>query len=499
MDIFAGALGVIILVVVIAVAIIALIVFIIISRTWYRTAAADEALVITGKAKRGQEHSKIEVISGGGLFVNPFTQRSSKLSLRSRSIEIKPTAQAANGVTVDVEGIALVKVGSAPEAIRRAAERFLSQDRAIEAFTTEVLEGALRGVVATLTVETLMKDRKALAEQIAEGIEADLERQGLVLDSFQILGITDQGGYIEALGAQELQRVHREADTAKIDAERAVAKRQIETNTETLYERTAFQESEAAAKAKVGRANAEAEQAEALRRAELQQAVLEQEAQNKQSQLDAEVKKVADATLYEQERRADATAYQQSKEAETRKLVSEADAAARTTAARGEAVARTTAAEAEATARRAKADADAHARRVEAEAEAEAIRKAGEAEAASQLALGEAVEKHEQALITQRLIDQLVPMVAEFAKAQQAIDGYTVITTDGGAQHQVAESAATMRAPFDAIKNATGIDLGALIQSSVEGERTGDALARGMRGAAPAAPAAPKQGGETAE
>jgi flotillin len=344
-----------------------------------------------------------------------------------------------------------------------------------------------------------MKDRKALAEQIAEGIEADLERQGLVLDSFQILGITDQGGYIEALGAQELQRVHREADTAKIDAERAVAKRQIETNTETLYERTAFQESEAAAKAKVGRANAEAEQAEALRRAELQQAVLEQEAQNKQSQLDAEVKKVADATLYEQERRADATAYQQSKEAETRKLVSEADAAARTTAARGEAVARTTAAEAEATARRAKADADAHARRVEAEAEAEAIRKAGEAEAASQLALGEAVEKHEQALITQRLIDQLVPMVAEFAKAQQAIDGYTVITTDGGAQHQVAESAATMRAPFDAIKNATGIDLGALIQSSVEGERTGDALARGMRGAAPAAPAAPKQGGETAE
>jgi uncharacterized membrane protein YqiK len=48
-DIFAGALGVIILVVVIAVAIIALIVFIIISRTWYRTAAADEALVITGE------------------------------------------------------------------------------------------------------------------------------------------------------------------------------------------------------------------------------------------------------------------------------------------------------------------------------------------------------------------------------------------------------------------------------------------------------------------
>jgi flotillin len=96
-DLFTGALGLVILIVVIVIAVIALIVFIIISRTWYRTAAADEALVITGKAKRGQETSKIEVISGGGLFVNPFTQRSSKLSLRSRSIEIKPTAQAANG------------------------------------------------------------------------------------------------------------------------------------------------------------------------------------------------------------------------------------------------------------------------------------------------------------------------------------------------------------------------------------------------------------------
>lgn len=465
----------------IVLAVIAGIVFLIVSRTWYRTAGADEALIITGKAKKGQE-SKINVVSGGGLFINPFTQRASKLSLRSRSIEIKPTAQAENGVTVDVEGIALVKVGSNPDHIRRAAERFLSQDKAIEAFTTEVLEGALRGVVATLTVETLMKDRKALAAQIADGIEGDLDRQGLVLDSFQILGITDQGGYIEALGASEIQRVHREAETARIDAQRAVAKRQIETDTETLGERTAFQENEAAAKAKVGRANAEAEQAEALRRAELDKAVLDQQAENKQSQLDAEVKKVADANLYEQQRSADARAYQQEKEAATRQQVANADAEARMTAARAEAAARTTAADAEAVARKAKADADAHARRVEAEAEAQAIRQAGEAEAAAKLALGEAIAKHEQTLVTQKLIEQLVPMMAEFAKAQAAIGGYTVISTGGVAEHQAAESAATLKAPFDAMKAATGIDLAALVQAGVEGERTGTALAQGLGG-----------------
>lgn len=461
-----AVIGLIILVVLL---VIGAIVFLVISRAWYRTAGADEALIITGKAKRGTA-SELKVVTGGGMFINPFIQRAATLSLRSRSIEIKPTAQAENGVTVDVEGIALVKVGSNPDLIRRAAERFLSQDRAIEAFTTEVLEGALRGVVATLTVETLMKDRKALATQIADGIEGDLERQGLVLDSFQILGITDQGGYIEALGAQEIQRVHREAETARIDAQRAVAKRQIETDTETLVERTSFQESEAASKAKVGRANAEAEQAEALRRAELEKAVLDQQAQNKQSELDAEVKKVADANLYERERAADAKAYQENKEAVTRRQVAEADAHARTTAA-----------EAEATALRARAEAEAHARRAEAEAEATAVRQAGEAEAAAQEAIGAAVAKHEQTLVTQKLIEQLVPMMAEFAKAQAAIGGYTVISTGGASEHQAAESAATLKAPFDAMKAATGIDLTALVQAGLEGDRTGSAIAHGLR------------------
>lgn len=472
--------GIILLVVVL---IVVAIIVAILSRSWYRTAGADEALIITGKARRGQA-SRIGVVSGGGVFVNPFTQRSAKLSLRSRSIEIKPTAQAASGVTVDVEGIALVKVGSDPVFIRRAAERFLSQDRAIEAFTTEVLEGALRGVVATLSVETLMKDRKALAAQIADGIEGDLERQGLVLDSFQILGITDGGGYIEALGAEEVQRVKQEAETARINAVRAIAQRQIETDTETLAERTAFQENEAVAKAKVGRANAEADQAEALRRAELEKAVLDQQAENKQSQLDAEVKKVADASLYEQQRRADANAYQENKQAEARQTVAVADAAVRTTKAEADAAARTAEANAEAHARRVAAQADADARKAVAEAEATAIRQAGEAEAAAQAALGEAVEKHEQALVTQRLIDQLVPMMGEFARAQAAIGGYTVITAEGAAAHTAAESGAAMRAPFDAVKAATGIDLAAILQASVQGGATGESIAKGMRGGA---------------
>ena len=72
-------------------------------------------------------------------------------------------------------------------------------------------------------------------------------------------------------------------------------------------------------------------------------------------------------------------------------------------------------------------------------------------------------------------------MMGEFAKAQSAIGGYTVISTGSAAEHQAAQSAATLRAPFDAMRAATGIDLAALVQSGLEGERTGEAIARGMR------------------
>src|SRR3546814_1941178 len=88
------------------------------------------------------------------------------ISLRARQIKMEPVAQTSNGVTVNVSGVALVKIGSDPDpdSVRRAAERFASQDAAIEQFTTEQLEGALRGVVATLTVEELMRSEEHTSE-----------------------------------------------------------------------------------------------------------------------------------------------------------------------------------------------------------------------------------------------------------------------------------------------------------------------------------------------
>ncbi len=428
----------------IGIAIVALIIVIILIRAWYRVAKADEALVIVGKSQKSASgDSRITVITGGGAIVNPLTQRAEMISLRARQIKMEPTAQSSTGVTVNVSGVALVKIGSDPESVRRAAERFASQDKAIEQFTTEQLEGALRGVVATLTVEELMRDRQRLSDQIAEGIKNDLSSQGLILDSFQIQGITDQNNYISALGAVEVERVKREAEVARINADREVRARQIATDEANLIEQTQLDKNTAAAKAQVGRANAEAEQAEALARAERQQAVLVQEAQNTQARLESEVSRVADADLYKSQKDADAQSYSQIKAAEARAAIAEQEAKAV---------------------------------RLRAEADAEAVRLAGDARAAAISAEADALAKNQEALLAQRALEALVPMMAEFAKGYDKVGNITVLGGDGASSHLAAESATGMRSTFEAVKAATGIDLASIIQGRAVGEGIGDAI-----------------------
>jgi flotillin len=471
MDLF-GLIGIAVAAgVVLIVALIGFLVF----RAWYQVPKADEAIVIVGKKARDStegEANKMTVISGRGAFVNKLTQRSDKVSLRSRQIKFEPTAQTINGVTIDLTGVALVKIGSTPDQVRRAAERFASQDEAIVIFTTEQLEGALRGVVAKLTVEQVMQDRQKLSDEIAEGISGDLLAQGLVLDSFAIQGITDKNNYISALGAVEVQRVKREADVAEIDALREVKKRQLAADEANLIEQTALDKNKAAAMSEVGRANAQAEQSENLARAEAEQGVLLQEANNTQARLDAEVKKVADADKYRQQTSADARAYeaQIAADAEAYKRQKNAEADRRVAQERADAEAYAVKAQAEA--RDASAAADAAAVRVQAEAEAESIRLRGTATADAIAAEASALRENQDAILAKEIIGQLPQLMAEFAKGYERVGNITLIGGDSAATHLAREQSASLSATFESVKSATGLDLGAVIQ--------GQALGRGI-------------------
>lgn len=462
-------------------ALILLVIGFIVFRAWYVVPKADEAIVIVGKRQTSAdgEASKMSVITGGGAFVNKLMQRADKISLRSRQIKMEPTAQTINGVTIDLTAVALVKIGSAPEHVRRAAERFASQDGAIELFTTEQLEGALRGVVAKLTVEQVMQDRQKLSDEIAEGISADLLAQGLVLDSFAIQGITDQNQYISSLGAKEVQRVKREAEVAEIEADREVKKRQIATDEANLIEQTALDKNTAAAKAEVGRANAEAAQAEALAHAQAEQGVLQQNAENRQAQLDADVKRVADADKYKRTAEADADAYEAQKTADTDAYRQQKAAEAARQVAQERADGEAYALRAQADARQASAAAEAEAVRLQAEAEAAAIRATGTARADAIKAEAEALRENQDAVLAKEIVAQLPALLESFAKGYSNVGAVTLIGGDSAASHIAREQATSITATFESVKAATGLDLGAVLQ----GQSLGRGIATGTQAA----------------
>jgi flotillin len=132
--------------------------------------------------------------------------------------------------------------------------------------------------------------------------------------------------------------------------------------------------------------------------------------------------------------------------------------------------------------RQQRADAEAY----EQQKQAEAIRLAGEAKAAAIKAEAAAIAEHEAALMAQRAIEAVVPMMAEFAKGYQRVGSITVLGGEGGASaHLASEQAVGMRATFDAVKAATGVDLAAIIA----GRAVGEGIGEGMRPATVAAPA----------
>lgn len=420
------------------------------ARAWIKVARADEALVISGKTRKGSStDSPVRVIVNGKALVKPVSQRHEIISLRSRQVSMQAEAQSLDNVTLSVDAVALVKIGSDQELVRRAAERFASQDAAIENFTQDQLEGALRGVIATLSVVDLMRERKKFSDQIAKDVSSELAAQGLILDSFQIRGITDDVGYISSLGSPEIEAKRQAAEIAETNAERAIAKERISNQEANLVEQTELDTNTADADSKVGRARAEAQQAEALAQAEAEQQVLQQRAENRQAELDAEVKRVADAEKYRREQVAEADAYSRRREAESAARVAEAEA---------------------------------QAVKVRAEADAEAVRLEGEAKAAAIKAEGEALRENQEALLAQRALEQLPELMEHFAKGYQTIGGVTVIGSGSDSSGAVAgsqfsgESAVALSGVFESVKAATGLDLAEIMQGRAVGRAVGEAV-----------------------
>ena len=467
----------------------------------YKVAGPNQAYIVTGRKGKAvlnpetgaltTDLSGQKVILGGGTFVIPFVQKLATLDLSSRRISVQIRgAVSGQGIKLNVEGVAIVKVGGNADQIRLAAQRFLSQQNDVEAFTQEVLAGALRSIVGGLTVEQIIRDRAAFAQRVADESENSLTGQGLILDTFQIQDVTDDGSYLADLGRPEAARIGQAASIAEANARQAAEQARIKAEEEIAVSQRALALKQAEIKAETDAASANAAAAGPLAQADRDQSILlEQEkvavrqAALTERQLETQVRKPADAARYKVEQEAEANRTSEIFAAEARKASSIANAQAKAEETRlsgeSEKSRRAALAEAEAIEGQKRGEAE-RSRRV---AEAEATRAEGEATAAATLAVGqaeaEAMDKRAEAFahyndaaVLQMLIEVLPQIAREVAAPIAAIDQLTIVSTDGAGAlpKQVTDNVVQT---LSMLKTTTGLDLEGLIKRAVEGAVTG--------------------------
>ena len=276
----------------------------------YHVAGANEALIVAGsrgahvRDEHGQAVSSrgdkgVKVVVGGGTFIMPLINRVGKLKLTARQIGVQLTdAVTSQGIKVQVQGVATFKIGRDVESLRNAAERFLdAKPEQVDSIVKNVLEGSLRSIVGTLTIEELIRDRQKLLQQVQDAAKGDLATSGLVIDAFTIQSFSDESNYIELLGQQSVATVSRDARMAKAATDQDAAVREAEAQQVKINAARDVSLREAETKTLVAAAQARADQAGPLAQAQAQQEVVRKQTELAQLEADRKEKELLSSTV----------------------------------------------------------------------------------------------------------------------------------------------------------------------------------------------------------
>lgn len=343
--------GPIIIIAGIVVAVVLLLVFVaILSR--YTKVGPNEVLVASGMKHKyldpdGTLRTRgFRIKKGGGTFVVPILEKVDILSLELMTIDVQtPEVYTSKGVPVRVDGVAQIKIKGDDVSIATASEQFLSKPTdEIKNVAMQTLEGHLRAILGTMTVEEIYQNRDAFASKVQEVAATDMQNMGLGIVSFTIRDIRDGQGYLEALGKPRIAQVKRDAQIAQAEADRDAmikSSQATQAGQEAKYAADAkiaesqrdYQMKVADYQASVNLKKAEADLAYDLQKYKTGQLVKaeevqvniiekqkqielqEQEIKRKQRELEANVQKPADAERYRVEALSNARKYQLEAEA----------------------------------------------------------------------------------------------------------------------------------------------------------------------------------------
>ncbi|MEN6324732.1 MAG: flotillin family protein [Syntrophomonas sp.] len=451
----------------------------------YKTVGPDEAMIVTGSFLGSKNvlsddpDRKIKVVRGGGAFILPIFQEANFLSLLSHKLDVTtPEVYTEQGVPVMADGVAIIKIGGCTDDVVTAAEQFMGKPtEALRLEAQEVLEGHLRAILGTMTVEEVYRNRDKFAQEVQAVAANDLKKMGLQIVSFTIKDVRDKQGYLDALGKPRIAAVKRDAEIGEAEAirdariQKALAdeegqKAELMRDTKVAEASKEKELKIAAFKQEQDTARAEADQAYNIQQARSEQVVVEEkmkvelvrkdreidlqekEIARRQKQYDAEVKKKADADRYSVEQAAEADKAKRMREADALQYKIEAEA------------------KANAEQKRLEGMAIADAERAKGTAEAEVIRLRGLAEAEAKQKLAEAFEKFGEAAVLDIIVKMLPELAGRIADPLNSIDNLTVVDTGNGAGAARLSNYVTslMATAPDMVKSVSGIDLTQMIK-----------------------------------
>jgi flotillin len=438
------------------------------------------------------------VVRGGAALRVPVLEQVAYLSLNIISIGLKiQKAYTKEGVAVTVEAVANVKIGGDDVSLRGAAERFLGMTSdQIKGVIFQTLEGHLRAILGTLTVEEINADRQAFAQKMTDEAAVDLKKMGVNIDILTIQQISDEMGYLDALGKKRTAEVKRDAVIGEAQAQRdatiksAMADQEGKTKryeadvviAQSLRDKESRQaEFDAAVKAK----QAEADQAGPLATAVARQKVTEQETKIEQVRKQQEVLvQTQEAARREQELQATVV---KPAEAARQAAILQAEGEKQATVIKAEATQKELEYEGAGEAAKIQAIGRGEASKIEAigRAEAAKVQAIGEAEASviklKLLAEAEGLQKKAEAwknfndaAVINMVVDKMPELAQAFATQLAGIDKINIIEmgngggSNGGVNKVMGTVGGGMTAMLSMLKDQFGIDVARMMAAKAD-------------------------------
>ncbi len=448
--------------------------------TGYVKASPDTALIISGLRKTPK------VLIGKAGVKIPFLERKDELNLQLIPIDVKTSnaVPTADYININVDATVNVKISDNEERLKLAAQNFLNKNAEyIGRVAREVLEGNVREIVGKMALEEMVSDRQKFAVLVKENAEPDLAAMGLDIISFNVQNFVDGNGVIENLGVDNIVKIQKNAAISRAESEKEIAKAQAnakreaneaEVNAESEIAKKlnelAIQKAELKREADIKQAAADAaykiQEEEQRKTVEITTAnaniakqekeilLKQREAEVMEQSLDAQVKKKAEADKFAKQQLAEAQLYERQREAEARKFEAEKEADAM----KAQAEAKKYTMEQEAEGIRTKGLAEAEAIRAKAVAEAEGIEKKAEA-----------MTKMGEAAVLEMYFKALPEVVKNAAEPLASVDRITMYG-EGNSSKLMKDVMGTVVQVTDGLKEATGVDLQAVLSGFLAGK-----------------------------